>query len=411
MNLLSVKQSRLLFKIIVISLSISPAFATSLEDQRNYLLIGLMVLGLLLLPFSKCILPKIEHKLVLILLLSFIFQLIFCRSHFRLSSLLYTCLFMGYFVLGIRCFFKSQITSIELERLLAGLIIAYFMVLIIQQLCVILGLPVFNTVIRSSVKWKLNSLAAEPSHTSRYVGILMYSYLTIKDDIAGGRMGLINSIKRNSAIWIAFLWIMLTTFSGTGILIVFLICSRFINKNNLLIMIPIIVLLFSIGISSDFVALRRSTSFVSAVTSGDYTNMLRADHSASVRVVPMLLCFNRINPFSLKGWVGSGSGSTSEWLSKYMPGLPEGATGGGIMNYALEYGIIVALVYLIVSFKCCYNKENRLTSIGLWIMCVALEGINMQMAWFCILLLFIVKQNFRQRDPNKNSPQTLAFNS
>ncbi len=406
MNSLSPQINRIIFYIIVITLSISPAFATSDVDQRNYLLIGCMIFGILILPFSKCYLPIIDNYLILIAIISLGFQLFFHLSTLRISTILFTILFISYFMLGMRTFIKSKITYGQLEKLFSYLIISYAVVLLIQQCCILLNLPVFNSVVVVSDKWKLNSLAAEPSHTSRYVGILMYSFLEVQEKRQGHKDRLLSSIRKNKLIWSSFLWIMLTTVSGTAILILFLICTRYITKKNMVIIGTITAIVISVGVTSDFTALRRSSSFVTAVSTGNYKNMTKADHSASVRVVPMLLCMERINIFDLKCWIGNGIGSTGKWMSKFFPGVPKGWSGGGIMNYALEYGLLVASIYLIFSFRCCFDKKNKLATVGLWIMCVVLEGINMQMGWLCILLLFIVKQNILE-----NHTKVLSWNN
>lgn len=134
---------------------------------------------------------------------------------------------------------------------------------------------------------------------------------------------------------------------------------------------------------------------------GDTKLMMATDHSASVRVVPAILCIERIEPLSLRGWVGEGGGSTATWMSNYMPGVPKGWSGGAMASYALEYGLLVSLLFIGLSFNWCYDKNNKLCTIGLWLICVVLIGVNSQIAWLCILMLYLDK-NLSVRNENKS---------
>lgn len=60
MEFLSSRSNRIVFIWILITLSISPAFATDPIDNRNYLLIGSMFLGPIIVLFSGKFLPKFD---------------------------------------------------------------------------------------------------------------------------------------------------------------------------------------------------------------------------------------------------------------------------------------------------------------------------------------------------------------
>lgn len=406
MKSLTSAQNKILFLIIIISLSVSPAFATSLEDSRNYLLIGMMAVGFILLVLSRESLPKIDNPLLLLIFCSIFIQFGFNNSYFRYTTVFFTCMFITYFMLAVRTFKDSNTDYVKFSRLLRFLIIAYFIVLIIQQCCVLFNLPIFNAVIYSvKEKWKLNSLAPEPSHTSRYVGLLMYSYLIMQDRINGKPQSLKESLKKDTKLWICFLWIMLTTVSGTAILVVFLILTKYLTKKNSIAIFSILAIVMIIGVSSDITSLRRSTTFIDTVLTGNADNMIAADHSASIRVVPMLLCLSRIDVFSISGWIGQGIDSTAQWMSAFFPGVSDDWSGGGMAKYVLEYGLITALIFILFSFRACYDKHHKIPSIGFWIICIGLEGINMQMAWLCILLLYIIKQKFPRSVASHTNPE------
>lgn len=309
---------------IIVSLSISPSFATSDLDNRNFLLIGCMCLGPIIFLYLRKVIWKIDKYIIILIGMIFITQTIFNFTSIRITSILFSIMFFIYYLIAIRTALIAQINYSNMCMITKYLIYAYFIVLLIQQFCVLLGLPVFNQLNALENPWKLNSLSAEPSHTSRYVGILMYSFLVFQDKIKKYRINFRDSYKENKKIWIAFFWIMFTTVSGTAFIVVVLILSRYLTHKNIVIAVGLLFIVFTIGVSSDITALRRATLFLSAVATGNAEAMIGADHSASVRIVPWMLCIQRINPFSLNGWIGEGGGSTAAWLYQYMPGVREG---------------------------------------------------------------------------------------
>lgn len=393
MEILSVRSNRTLFYFIITTLSISPAFATDLIDNRNYLLIGSMFLGPLIIIFSNRIIKKIDIPITLLIIAIFLTQLVFHFQTIRFSSILFSCMYLVYFSATVRVFNQSKITADNFIKILRLLIIAYTIILLIQQFCVLTGLPVLNKLnISSDNPWKLNSLSAEPSHTSRYVGLLMYTLLIEFDYKIGYKAPFSLGFHQNKWTWICFLWIMLTIQSGTAFLILVLILSRYINRRSFIVATVLLSLIFTVGIYGGFKPIKRSVTFVASVFTGNPKEMINADPSASVRVVPAILCIDKINPFSINGWVGEGSGSISTWMSKEFPGVKKGWTGGATAGYTLEYGLLVGLLLLTFTFKWCYDPNHKLESIGFWIICLVLEGINMQMAWLCVTLLYLAKK-------------------
>lgn len=113
------------------------------------------------------------------------------------------------YVLSIFHFTFSFIFILEhsqsgILKLLKYILIAYAIVLFIQQICVLLGIPIINLSnydIRQP--WKLNSLMSEPEHSGRMVALLMYSYLSIKS-ANNGKENFIESWKNDKLLWMAF---------------------------------------------------------------------------------------------------------------------------------------------------------------------------------------------------------------
>lgn len=408
MGFLSRKENWFILILLLITLSVSPAFALSSEDDRNYLLIGCMGLGFVFFLFSHSYTPKIDNRLIMMICLMFIFQTLFHIEVVRFSSIFFTCMYVLYFMLANRLFHRGRPSLEKFRQVIKVLIYAYFLVLLIQQVCVLTGLPIFNGYhISVSERWKLNALSAEPSHTSRFVGILMYVFLSLTDDMVGRRLTIFESFKNYRNVWLPFLWIMLTTVSGTAILVLLLIFSRFFSKRIIWMCVIFLLLIVGVVAKSEIAALSRFAKFSAAAVTLSADAMIATDHSASVRIVPMLLCLSKIDLLTIEGWVGKGMGNVATWLADEMSGIPDGFSAGAMAAFALEYGIIIALFYIIISFKLCYDKRYGFASVGLWMICCILIGINSQIGWCCITFLYLSKQ-FRPLINANKSIQQLA---
>lgn len=380
-----------LFYFIVLTLSISLAFAQG-DDDRDYILIISMAFGPIIYLSSLSKLIKVDKIFIVFSTLYLIIPLIFRYHYIRWSSLFFSYMYIFYFLAGVHCAIRGNISIKNISWITKNIIYAYAIVLLLQQFCVLTGLPVINSsAYLLNEPWKLNSLSAEPSHSSRLVGILMYGFIYCQSILTGKKLSLSQSFKIDSKVWIAFLWLELTTVSGTGMLVLLVILTMFIRKKSLPIFGIILFLFLSYGVMSDITALKRSSTFIGAVLTGDTSQMLGADHSASIRIVPWILCIQHINIFSFSSWVGEGMGSVARWMSALIPGVPNDFTGGGVANLIVERGLIIGVFYLIITFRLCYSKRYRFTSIGLWVLCIALDSINMQKVWLCMLILFLVK--------------------
>lgn len=405
MNIFSRKFNRRLFFLILFSLSTSLAMFTSPVDNRNFFLIGMMYLGPAIVLLSGQFLRKVDLPILGIIVLIFSTQLFFNSRSFRVSTVLFSCMFFIYFMAALRVFNASAMRYMQLIRILKWLVIAYAACLVVQQLCFVIGLPVPNQIMSGELGERFNALAAEPSHTVRYVGVLFYSYLIICDRQAGRSIGLFESLREHKIVWLCAMYVLIGSLSGTGMVILLLIVSKYLSTKNIAVISVLAVSAFIVGLNSDFTPLRRSTVFLKAVSTGNYEEMIRADHSASIRVVPTLMCLHHINPFSLRGWVGEGIDSVGGWMK--MAGLKKGSGGGAMAKYAVEYGLLVALLFLCFSFWCCFDPRHKLPTIGLWVMCVVLIGVNTQIGWLCILMLFIDKR-YRVNNENKGFLQQAA---
>ena len=161
--------------ICLILLATAPAIFLG-EGNRNLALIVLMFIAPLFM-LRKTL--STEAFLILGFAISIVtFPALVHSGGTRWSTVLYSLMFCGLFISYDGMLRRGKLRLAIFVNIVRYLIIAYTVVLLIQQLCVLLGLPIFNlSNYDPSERWKLNSLSAEPSHSARIMGILMMSYI------------------------------------------------------------------------------------------------------------------------------------------------------------------------------------------------------------------------------------------
>lgn len=377
--------------IILVAISTSPALFLEEGSNRNNFLVGVMCLSPLCMLLSF---PRINFRNALLVGIMFcvvFFPLLFYPNMMKWSTVLYTTLFCMTFIEYSSLLEKSIFTKEKYFKLCKILIYSYVIVLIAQQICVLAGLPVLNLSAQnysSESPWKLNSLSSEPSHSVRFVTILMYSYLLLRDSLSPQQQ---SKDKSSWKIWAAFLWVVLTSISATGILCCGLILLYFVKKRSiiyLLLLIPFLGLaLWAFGSSQQ---LARAYNTTVAVCSLDEATIIQADHSGSARIVPAIICAKKIDLTTLEGWIGRGADYVATFMYSYFPGVEKGYTAGGSFAMALNYGFIPFALFIIFSFSATVDFKYKL-SIVFWLIMCNVEGINMQLTWSAILFLYTNK--------------------
>lgn len=366
----------------LIFLSISPAFLLG-DGNRPLGLIFFMALTPLFAIGSKF------EKPTIILLL-------FCSSIFisggvvnsdsaRWSTMLYTLMFASLYISYNKVLRQNVITIEYFIKICRFIIAAYFLMLVIQQICVLVGFPVLNVSnYDTRYPWKLNSLAAEPSHTARIVGVAMSAYILamqyLKDPISKRKFE-----KSNAYVWCAFLWSMLTLGSATAIIIVIvnlLVVLGSGRRRSWVIAFAVLFLSISFGPEEQ---INRIRSIFEAIATLDYSLILAADHSGGLRIAPMILLYERIELFSFTGLFGHGIDSVSAFMSEFIVGVPEGFAAGGTMLLLYEYGSISFVLFLTFSL-CAMRLKGKPIFVLYWFLMVVIAGVNGQMIWLAIIL-------------------------
>lgn len=398
-NLTKTNITKFWISLIIISFATSPAFALN-SSNMNLLLIGVMIISPVILLISIRSI-SVEDILLILFILSIIFSpLINHPETMRWSTVIYSCMFIISFITYKHLLYKDVFGIEDFEKLIRYLIYAYTLVLIIQQLCVLLGLPIFNlSNYNPAEPWKLNSLTSEPSHSARIMGLLMFSFVLMKQIILDRKYSFSIDFKSDRIVWISFFWTMLTMNSGTAFLFLLIIFSMFLSIRNLLGLIISFILVSFIVSIFNITAFDRTFKIIEAILTSDINKIIIADPSASVRIIPLILLSQLVNVTSLNDWFGYGIDHVSTILSSlvYIGGMPDGWSGGGMLLIWVEYGFLSFLLFSFVSFKLIFEKGNLLT-IVFWFFLIFLYGINSQIVWITIILLFTTKYFKKKRN-------------
>ena len=386
--------------LLIISFATSPAFALD-SSNMNLLLIGVMLISPIIL-FISIRSISVEDILLILFILSIIFSpLINHPETMRWSTVIYSCMFIISFITYKHLLYKDIFRIENFEKLIRYLIYAYTLVLIIQQICVLLGLPIFNLSNYSPAEpWKLNSLTSEPSHSARIVGLLMYCYIVIKEIMLNRKYNLKNDLKVDKWIWFSFFWTMITMGSGTAFLFIFLVLSVFLSFRNLIILLLVFIILIGAITFFEITAFDRTWKVFLATLTLDTNKIIAADPSASVRIVPFIIISQLVDFTTFNDWFGYGVDYVKSIFSTNVRigGLPEGWTGGGMFQVWLDYGLLSFLLFVYFTFSATYLKDS-IVSVFFWFLLVFMYGVNSQIVWVTIVLLFTLnyfKQQYKR---------------
>jgi hypothetical protein len=385
--------------LLLVVMATSFSFAMG-EDQRNYILIYLMyampILFLAYYPYFT----KDEMPIYL-----FFLTILGCGllnySSFRISTIMYTSLFLLSFMFYRRGLTSGEISAKRYFNVIRWLIYAYFIVLVIQQFCVITGLPVLNKILGGGEVaagiYKLNALAAEPSHLARVITILMFSYVKMRECFIGCKYRLWKDGKQDIWIWLMFLYVLLFSGSSTAFVVLPVFILYFLSWRNAFIFVAVFLVgLSSLAWLSDFEPIQRVVRLTEAVLQWDLETMYAADHSGAMRIAPLVIYIQSyLDISSISFLIGEGI-DYSEIFSYIIPGVHEGAMIGGIFPTMIMNSGAVAFAMFIWMFKKYAVLKIFSYQTLLWLVLFSMTGINNYMIWL-FFILFMTHNYFNKQ--------------
>ncbi len=313
-----------------------------------------------------------------------IYQIIAASFHpdtLRWSTLLFSMALVYTYIGFYNLVFAEHVFTIErFIKICKWIMLAYFIVCIIQQLSLLAGIKYFPLINLCQIFDRgigCNSLAREPSTFGRTMLAFYYAYIkcceykrdegpfTLKELFSG----------EHKWVTIRFLWMMLTMGSGTAFICLILLSGYFVRKNNWYYVVPILIGLYSLLQASGVEALDRATSSLEATTTLDADVVRETDGSASARIAPMI---NSINADYTK---------FETWLGK---GIDSGLKDKRNRTLFDDYGFIFYLISLTLGISCAYGF-SFLAVLFLFAGVAGGAGGNIQYGWTLMMIFTCVK--------------------
>ena len=319
------------------------------------------------------------------LLLQF-FVASFHPDTFRSSTLFFSALLVYSYVAFYNLINIEKAFTIEhFIRLCKWIIIAYFIVCLIQQAFILVGIKNLLIINLYNLDRGLgcNSLCREPSTFGRFMLVFYYAYVKCneyKRDEGPFTLGELFSGEHRK-ISLMFLWMMLTMGSGTAFVCLILFLLYFVRQHNWYYVIPTLIVCYNLVQASGIEALDRATETIEATTTLDKDIVRETDGSASARITPLL---NSITADFTKSETWFGYGIDAGIGNKYNRTLFH------------DYGFIFYLISLLFCFSCAYN----FWSIGTIFMFAGVgggAGNNIQYAWALMMVMTCVKYFYKNR--------------
>lgn len=357
------------------------------DKSRNLLLVSFMALASVSLSFYRQV-HKSDFFLLSLIFCLFSFPVLAHDSETRWSTVIYSLLFCISFLVFLRAFYVSNYSRDDFLITLKFLLYAYCIVLIIQQVSVVVGLPPINLRFYNVLDpFKLNSLGAEPSWSGRIIALLFYCYITVKESVMNKDYNFKDNFKGDKWIWFAFLWSMVTMISGTAMVFLGIVLFKFVRLQKIFFLTPIFIMIFLAAENSHFEPYERVRDTALATLTFDEQKIIQADHSASFRIVPLISLIKSVDASSLEGLFGHGVDSVAQDINFNLGAVVSSSTFIGVWY---EFGFIAFLLFICFSLRLCIDINNPV-SIIFWFMLVFMSGLNTQIPWLAMMLLFMTK--------------------
>lgn len=306
-----------------------------------------------------------------------------------------TYIFSVLIVLMYVCFYnlvciEKVFTIDHFIKICKWMMMAYFIVCIIQQVALIIGIsymPILNMMKNLDRGLGCQSLSMEPSSFGRFMLVFYYAYVKCQEYKRDEGPFTLKELFSGEHKWVTirFLWMMLTMGSGTAFVCLILLSLYFVRWHNWYYVAPMLIVGYGAIQASGIEALDRATNMIEATATLDKKIVQETDGSAAARISPII---NSINAdFTKKEtWFGYGVKYANEnsTFSRQTATLFD------------NYGLVFYLFTIIFTFACGYN----FWSLGCIFMFAGVAGgfgTNIQYAWELAMVMTCVKYFHKNR--------------
>lgn len=302
------------------------------------------------------------------------------KGEMRFSTLgflgMYLILYINYYSFIV----KGTFTLEYFTKVLKYLIIAYAVVLIGQQMCVLVGLrnmPLLNLQNQFFLSiTKLPSLSLEPSHSARILTFTMLAYLKCMEIKKGERISIQELFSPELRIvTFSFLWSMLMMGSGTAFVGMGVLSLYFITRKTVIYIIPLIIGMFMLGQSMELKQMDRAVALAEAASTGSAEEAMAADGSGATRIIPVMNVFTKTDVTQLETWIGKKNMEKDKYWWK--------RTDTKIYD---QYGLIAFIISLVFIYSCVIRHFFSIETL-LYLILLGFTLGNIYYAWGCLMIM------------------------
>lgn len=317
------------------------------------------------------------------------------KGEMRFSTLgflgMYLILYINYYSFIV----KGTFTLEYFTKVLKYLIIAYAVVLIGQQMCVLVGLrnmPLLNLQNQFFLSiTKLPSLTLEPSHSARILTFTMLGYLRCMEIMKGKRITLQELFSPEQRIvTFSFLWSMLMMGSGTAFVGMGVLSLYFITRKTVIYIIPLMIGMFMLGQSMELKQMDRAVALAQAASTGSTEEMFEAEGSGASRFAPVLNAITKTDVTQLETWIGKKSMEKDKYWWK--------RTDTKIYD---QYGLIAFIISLVFIFSCVIRHFFSIETL-LYLILLSFTLGNIYYAWGCLMIMTGVRYFQKYKETTKD---------
>lgn len=319
----------------------------------------------------------------------------------RFSTIGYLGMFVISFIVFYNLLYAGALSLSYFSNLLRCLILAFCIILVLQQICLVLNIRSFWPINLDNQFFlsltKLPSLTIEPSHSARILSALMLGYLRcweLENDGVKMKLGDLLA-KKNRSIIFLFLWSMLTMGSGTAFVGLALISIYFIEWKTIIYILPLFVGLFLGGQTLKLEQMDRAVRVAQAAATGNSKNVIEEDGSAAYRVIPIINTL-KMDLSKKESWVGHGTTKKNEMMS---------LAGDRKINVIEQFGLLGFFASLLLIFGCVIRRFLSLESL-FFLLLLGFSLGNIYYTWAVIMIFAGVR--YFQDDVSKG--RVLTFN-
>lgn len=331
--------------------------------------------------------PKIGRTMMLFLIyyVTIIIVAVMHPASLRWSTIIFMATFIvTYLAFYNLVFFENAFTKNYFRHLIERLIVAYTIVLVIQQCFIIVGIrtfPLINLVQFLDRGIGANSLSYEPSSTAIILSFAMLSLIRMIELDYGHKLSVKEIFFESKWPTLGFLWCMLSMGSGSAFIGLGILLCYFIRPQYYLSTILLLIVMYLAITNIDFVPLQRARDSFEAFLTFDNQVVSEADGSAAARIIPMVNTLTNLDLTSFQGWFGHGVDY----------GLSKGLFSNIVMvgNIA-DYGFFSFLILQVIVYTSMIKKLFSIETL-LWLGLGMATLANVPINWGAMMMFTAVR--------------------